>query len=148
MPAKSQNVSKLFSGIDTTAFAAIMVVLVFAELIAGTMSYNPHHGVSIEVPRILRPVSMPGALRDDVMQISITRDGKVFFGSDQIVPDYMTGKIQARLADLDVERKVYIRADARVRYGTVKTVLDGVRSAGILRVAFLVDQRRTFGPIR
>jgi len=123
-------------------------VLVFAELIAGTMSYNPHHGVSIEVPRILRPVSMPGALRDDVMQISITRDGKVFFGSDQIVPDYMTEKIQARLADLDVERKVYIRADARVRYGTVKTVLDGVRSAGILRVAFLVDQRRTFGPIR
>jgi len=148
MPAKSPNVAKLFSGIDTTAFAAIMVVLVFAELIAGTMSYNPHHGVSIEVPRILRPVSMPGALRDDVMQISITRDGKVFFGSDQIVPDYMTEKIQARLADLDVERKVYIRADARVRYGTVKTVLDGVRSAGILRVAFLVDQRRTFGPIR
>jgi len=148
MPAKSQNVSKLFSGIDTTAFAAIMVVLVFAELIAGTMSYNPHHGVSIEVPRILRPVSMPGALRDDVMQISITRDGKVFFGSDQIVPDYMTGKIQARLADLDVERKVYIRADARARYGTVKIVLDGVRSAGILQVAFLVDQRRTFGPIR
>ena len=148
MPAKSPNVAKLFSGIDTTAFAAIMVVLVFAELIAGTMSYNPHHGVSIEVPRILRPVSMPGALRDDVMQISITRDGKVFFGSDQIVPDYMTGKIQARLADLDVERKVYIRADARARYGTVKIVLDGVRSAGILQVAFLVDQRRTFGPIR
>ena len=148
MPAKSPNVAKLFSGIDTTAFAAIMVVLVFAELIAGTMSYNPHHGVSIEVPRILRPVSMPGALRDDVMQISITRDGKVFFGSDQIVLDHITEKIQARLADLDVERKVYIRADARVRYGTVKTVLDGVRSAGILRVAFLVDQRRTFGPIR
>ena len=148
MPAKSPNVAKLFSGIDTTAFAAIMVVLVFAELIAGTMSYNPHHGVSIEVPRILRPVSMPGALRDDVMQISITRDGKVFFGSDQIVPDYMTEKIQARLADLDVERKVYIRADARARYGTVKIVLDGVRSAGILRVAFLVEQRRTLGPIR
>jgi biopolymer transport protein ExbD len=79
------------------------------------------------------------------MQVSITRDGKVFFGSDQIVPDYMAEKIQARLRDLDVERKVYIRAGARTRYGTVKTVLDGVRSAGIIRVAFLVDQRR--GPI-
>jgi biopolymer transport protein TolR len=148
MSIKSQNVPRLFSGIDTTAFAAIMVVLVFAELIAGTMSYNPHHGVSIDVPRILRPVSMPGAMQDDAMQVSITRDGKVFLGSDQIVPAYMTEKIQARLTDLDVERKVYIRADARARYGTVKTVLDGVRSAGILRVAFLVDQRRTIGPIR
>jgi hypothetical protein len=86
MPIKSQNVPKLFSGMDTTAFAAIMVVLVFAELIAETMSYNPHHGISIELPRILRPVSMSGALRDDVMQVSIKRDGKVFFGSDQIVP--------------------------------------------------------------
>lgn len=148
MSAKSRNVSKLFSGIDTTAFAAIMVVLVFVELIAGTMSYSPHHGVSIDVPRILRPVSMPGALRDDAMQVSITRDGKVFFGSDQIIPDCMTEKLKARLTDLDVERKVYIRADGRARYGAVKAVLDGVRAAGILRVAFLVDQRRMFGPLR
>jgi biopolymer transport protein ExbD len=145
VPVKSQNVSKLFSGIDATAFAAIMVVLVFVELIAGTMSYSQHHGVGIDVPMILYPIAMPGAMRDDVMQVSITRDGKVFFGSDQIVPDYMAEKIQARLRDLDVERKVYIRAGARTRYGTVKTVLDGVRSAGIIRVAFLVDQRR--GPI-
>jgi biopolymer transport protein TolR len=142
MPIKAKNAPKLFSGMDTTAFAAIMVVLVFAELIAGTMSYNPHHGVGIDLPRILRPVSMSGALRDDLMQVSITRDGKVFFGSDQIVPDYLTEKIQTRLRDLDVERKVYIRADARARFGTVKIVVDGVRSAGILRVAFLVDQRR------
>jgi len=142
MPIKSQNVPKLFSGIDTTAFAAIMVVLVFAELISGAMSYNPHHGVSVDVPRILYPIAMPGAMQDDVMQVSITRDGKAFFGSDQIVPDYLTEKIQTRLADLDVERKVYIRADARARFGTVKVVVDGVRSAGILRVAFLVDQRR------
>jgi biopolymer transport protein TolR len=142
MPSKSQNAPKLFSGIDTTAFAAIMVVLVFIELIAGTMSYSPHHGVGIDLPRILYPVSMPGAMRDDVMQVSITRDGKVFFGSDQIVPDYMKDKIQACLKDPDVERKIYIRADARARYGTIKAVLDGVRSVGIVRVAFLADQRR------
>jgi biopolymer transport protein ExbD len=141
MPIKSKNVPKVFSGMDTTAFAAIMVVLVFAELMAGTMSYSPHPGEGIDLPRILRPVSMSGALRDDVMQVSITRDGKVFLGSHQIVPDHLTGKIQTRLRDLDVEPKVYIRADARARFGTVKMVVDGVRSAGILRVAFLVDQR-------
>ena len=85
---------------------------------------------------------MPGAMQDDVMQVSITRDGKVFFGSEYIVPDSLKDKIQVRLADPEVERKVYIRADARARYGTIKAVLDGVRSAGILRVTFLADQRR------
>ena len=142
MPIKSQNVPKLFGGIDTTAFAAIMVVLVFIELIAGSMSYSPHHGIGIDLPKILYPIAMTGAMRDDVMQVSIMRDGRVYFGSEQIVPDYTKEKIQARLADPDVERKVYIRADARARYGTIKAVLDGVRSVGIVRVAFLVDQRR------
>jgi len=74
MLVKSQNASKLFSGIDTTAFASIMVALVFIELAAGAMSYNPHHGSSADLPKVLHPASMPGALRDDAMLVSITRD--------------------------------------------------------------------------
>jgi biopolymer transport protein ExbD len=51
--------------------------------------------------------------------------------------------IADRVKDKSIERKIYIRADARARWGTVKVVLDGVRAAGILRVAFLVDSRRS-----
>jgi hypothetical protein len=87
-------------------------------------------------------------MRDDVMQVSVTRDGKVFLGSELIVPDYMKEKIQVCLENPDVERRVYIRADARARYGTIKGVLDEVRSAGILRVAFLADQRRVPSRVR
>jgi biopolymer transport protein ExbD len=39
-----------------------------------------------------------------------------------------------------VERKVYIRADGRAWYGTVKEVLDGVRAAGVEKVGFLLEQ--------
>ena len=63
MPIKSPNIPKLFSGIDATAFAAIMVVLVFAELIAGTMSYNPHHGVSTTSRGYCVPFQCRGAPR-------------------------------------------------------------------------------------
>jgi len=45
------------------------------------------------------------------------------------------------LQDRDVERKVYIHADNRAQWGTVKLVLNGVSEAGILRVAFLAYQR-------
>jgi biopolymer transport protein ExbD len=41
-----------------------------------------------------------------------------------------------------VERKVYIKADMRARWGAVKQALDAARAAGILRVAILTDQRR------
>jgi biopolymer transport protein TolR len=84
---------------------------------------------------------MPGALREDVMLVSVTRDGQIYFGSDQIDSADLSGKIKNRLKDRGVERKVYINADLRARWGGVKQVLDVVRSAGILRVAFLVNQR-------
>jgi hypothetical protein len=46
------------------------------------------------------------------------------------------------LKDREVERKVYIVADMRARWGGVRLALDGVKNAGIVRVAFLADQGR------
>jgi biopolymer transport protein ExbD len=51
-------------------------------------------------------------------------------------------KITDRLKDRSAEKKVYIKADMRAQWGGVKEVLDEVRAAGVLRVAFLVDERR------
>src|SRR5580698_7299779 len=64
---------------------------------------------------------------------------KVYFGSDRINVINLPAKIQDHLKDREAERKVYIVADMRARWSNVKMVLDGVRSAGILRVAFLVS---------
>ena len=77
------------------------------------------------------------------MKVAILRDGRVYFGTDRVDAAALQCKIAERLKDRGAERKVYIVADARAKWGAVKVVLDGVRSAGILRVAFLVDQRRS-----
>ncbi|MGA8620777.1 MAG: biopolymer transporter ExbD [Candidatus Sulfotelmatobacter sp.] len=84
---------------------------------------------------------MSGANREDAMVITVMRDGTVYFVRDRVVPYQLHSKILDRLKDRTSESRVYIRADVR---GTVrvKEVLDGVRSAGIEQVAFLVDQRR------
>lgn len=101
-----------------------------------------HQGVGVDLSKVSHPVSMPGALREDAMKVIIQRNGKVYFGNEQVEPGSMAEKIQARLKDRDVEHKVYIAADMRARWGVVKIVLDGVQSAGVIRVAFLADQRR------
>ena len=133
---------KLIAGIDSSALASILIVVVFILLAAEAMVSPPHHGISVDMPKAWHPVSMPGVLRDDAMKVTVMRDGRVYFGFDRINPDDLAAKIQDRLKDRGVEWKVYIVADQRARWGTVKDVLDGVRSAGILRVAFLVYQRR------
>jgi biopolymer transport protein ExbD len=137
---KSRISPKLFSGIDATAFASILVVMIITVLVFASMSYNPHHAVSVDVPRVTHPVAMRGALRDDAMKVSVLRDGQVYFGSDRVWSGDLAQRIQNRLKDRELERKVYIMADVRARWSDVETVLDSVRSAGIIRVAFLADQ--------
>jgi biopolymer transport protein TolR len=135
---------KLFADINTLQFASVMGIVVFVLLLVlmtDTSSY--HHGASVDLPKVLRPVSMPNALREDVMRVSVTRDGKVYFGSDHVDAATLQQKIAERLKDQSIERKVYVSADMRARWGTVKLVLDSIRSAGILRIAFLVNQRKS-----
>ena len=78
---------------------------------------------------------MRGANREDVLVVAIFRDGKVFFGRDLIMPDQLPFEIREAVSR-SAARKVYIRAEARLRYGTVLQVLDGVRSAGVENVGF------------
>jgi biopolymer transport protein ExbD len=107
-------------------------------------NYSPpphHHGGSVDLPKVLHPVAMRGADREDAMKVTITRDGKVYFDTEQIRFGDLPAKIQDRLKG-EVEHKVYVIADMRARWGGVRLALDGVRAAGIIRVAFLVNQQR------
>lgn len=132
---------KLFCRIDNSAFAAIMIVLVFTMLLTASWMPTPHHGIVADLPKAFHPIPLPGSQRYDAMIVTVMRDGSIYFGADKLGSDQLRSKILERLRDRSVERRVYIRADKRVWYRTVKEVLDGVRSAGIERVAFLVDQR-------
>lgn len=144
MLRKPRTPSTLFSGFNTLQFASVMGLVVFVVLIIFMVApTHPHHGLGPDLPQVLHPVVMPGAARDDAMKVTITRDGKIYFGSEQIDSGNLSAKIQERLEDREVERKVYLVADARSRWGSVEVALDGVGSAGIVSVAFMAEKRRT-----
>lgn len=144
LPEHTRSV-KLFCQIDTAAFAGIMIVLVLPMLFV-TWLTPTHHGVGADLPRVLQPIAMPGSERRDAMVVTVMRDGSIYFSADKVNLHQVRSKILHRLEDHSVERKVYVRADWHVQYVTVKAVLDGVCSAGIERVAFLVDQRPRMTP--
>ncbi|PYX95436.1 MAG: biopolymer transporter ExbD, partial [Acidobacteria bacterium] len=60
---------------------------------------------------------------------------------DQIPPDQLTAKVKDRLANRN-DKRVFIRADARAKYGSVVDVVDNVRSAGVDQLGLLTDQRK------
>ena len=122
----------LIRNIDVSALAAILFVLLFMFMM---LTAIPHHGVSADLPKVRHPVSIPGARREDALIVSILRDRTMYFGKDKTRPSDLPAQIREGVAS-GAEKKIYIRADARVRYLTVLEVVDAVRSAGVERVAF------------
>ncbi len=134
---------KLFSDFNTLPFASVMGMVVFVILLVFMVNPTPFHGgASVDLAKVWHPVSTPGANREDAIKVIITRDGKAYCGSDQVSFPNVSDKIKDRLKEPEVEHKVYIVADARARWGAVRLALQGVQGAGIVRIAFLTDQRR------
>ena len=116
---KLRKSPKLFSDFNTLQFASVMAMVVFVLLLVFMTQTSPHHGVSADLPKVWHPVAMPSALREDVMKVSIMRDGAVYFDVDRIDPAYLPEKIADRQKDRGIERKIYIVADRRASWGSV-----------------------------
>jgi biopolymer transport protein ExbD len=69
------------------------------------------------------------------------KDGTVYFGADKTLPDSLTSKVKDRLTNR-TSKEVYVKADARARYGKVVEVVDAVRAAGVDDLGLLTDQKK------
>ncbi len=145
MQPKRHRSNQLICGAIWTPFVHVTVVLSAVFLLGSLTLPKSHHGVGPDLPRVSHPVSMPHANREDAMVVAILRDDKVFFRSDQVTPDQLPDRIRESIGQ-GAEREVYIRADVRARYSWVAEVLDNVRSAGVEKIGFLVEQRRSPAP--
>jgi biopolymer transport protein ExbD len=123
-----------------SAFTGVMFVLFFnTMLIEATRN---HHGIGPDLPKVAHATLIPRADRWDALTVAVVRDGSVYFGTDKVLSEDLPAKILEKLRDRSVERKIYIKADARAKYGAVEGVLDAIRSSRIGKIAFLVDERR------
>jgi len=99
-------------------------------------------GVSVDMPKVNNPTPMADADKEDALLVSIMRDGTVYFSTDKINVDSLTGKVKDRLANR-TDKRVYVKADARAHFGSVVQVVDAVRAAGVDDLGLLTDQRKS-----
>ncbi|HLK34033.1 MAG TPA: biopolymer transporter ExbD [Terriglobales bacterium] len=137
--AKRNEGAKVNSNINVTPMVDVMLVLLIIFMVVTPMLQK---GVSVDLAKVNNPQQMPDADKEDALLVAVMRDGKIYFGNDMITPDALTEKIKDRLANR-VDKRVFIRADARAKYGTVVEVVDNVRAAGVDDLGLLTDQRKT-----
>ena len=141
--AKRDEGSKVTSDINVTPMVDVMLVLLIIFMVVTPMLQK---GISVDLAKVNSPEQMPDADKEDALLVSITRDGKVYFGSEQVQDiDGLTTKVKDRLAN-KADKRVYVKADMRTRFGGVVKVVDSVRAAGVDDIGLLTDQKKTGTP--
>jgi len=137
--AKRNEGAKVNSDINVTPMVDVMLVLLIIFMVVTPML---QHGVTVDMARVNNPEQMPDADKEDALLIAVMRDGKVFFGTDRIDVADLTQKIRDRLTN-KTDKRVFIKADARAKFGAVVEVVDNVRSAGVDQLGLLTDQKKS-----
>jgi biopolymer transport protein ExbD/biopolymer transport protein TolR len=136
--AKRNEGAKVNSDINVTPMVDVMLVLLIIFMVVTPML---QHGVSVDMAQVNNPEQMPDADKEDALLVAVMRDGTVFFGTDKIAAADLTQKIKDRLASR-TDKRVFLKADARARFGAVVEVVDNVRAAGVDQLGLLTDQKK------
>ena len=116
--------------------ADIMLVLLIIFMVVTPMLQK---GQSVDLARTDNPREMQDADKDDAIIVAITRDGKIYLGNTQMAKEDLTGQIKDRISTR-IDKTVYVKSDARAKYGDVVAVVDEIRSAGVDQLGLLTQK--------
>lgn len=129
---------KVTSDINVTPMVDVMLVLLIIFMVVTPMLQKD---ISVDLTKVNNPEQMPDADKDDAVVVAITRNGYVFLGRERTSPDKITDAVKDRLAN-QVNKRVFVRADARAKYKDVVEIVDDIRSAGVDQLGLLTDQKQ------
>lgn len=124
------------SDINVTPMADVMLVLLIIFMVVTPMLQK---GTTVELAKTHNPTDMPAADHDDAVLVAVTRDGKYWLNADKISIDQLGGKVNDLLAT-KMDKTVFVRSDARAKYGDVVAVVDTIRNAGVDKVGLLTER--------
>jgi biopolymer transport protein ExbD/biopolymer transport protein TolR len=116
--------------------ADIMLVLLIIFMVITPMLQK---GVTVDMAKAQNATDMKAADRDDAVIIAVTRDGKTFLGNRQVALEEITNDVKDLISDR-LDKTVYVRSDARAKYGDVVKAVDEVRSAGVDNLGLLTQR--------
>lgn len=122
--------------INVTPLVDVMLVLLIVFMVAAPLMTA---GVKVDLPQ-----SNARAINDDdskTITIFIDKAGKVYIEDTEIDEKKMLMKLTA-MTDGQPERRIYVRGDRDIDYGTVMRVMGTLNGAGFSKVALVTEQSK------
>jgi biopolymer transport protein ExbD len=123
--------------INVTPMVDVMLVLLIIFMVITPMLTK---GTQVDLVKTKSAITMQAADKEDAILIAVTRNGGVFLspGNLKITPDQLPEKVKDLLTNKP-DKMVYIKSDARARYGLVEDVIDNVRAAGVDQIGLITE---------
>ena len=129
------------SDINVTPMVDVMLVLLIIFMVVTPMLQK---GISVDMARVANSRTMQDADKEDAVVLAVTRDGKIYLGSSPIKLDEITSKVKDRIEN-KLDKTVYVKSDARAKFGDVTQVIDDVRAAGVDNLGLLAEKVERHG---
>jgi biopolymer transport protein ExbD/biopolymer transport protein TolR len=122
--------------------ADIMLVLLIIFMVVTPMLQK---NIPVDMARVNNAMEMQDADKDDAIVLAVTRDGSIYLGKARIRKEDISGQVKDRVSDR-LNKTVYVKSDARAKYGDVVAVVDEIRSAGVDQVGLLTERNERNTP--
>ena len=122
--------------------ADIMLVLLIIFMVITPMLQK---NTPVDLAMTNNAHDMKEADRDDAIVVAVTRDGSIFLNNAKVGKDDVTGLVKDKLTGR-LEKTVYVKSDARAKYGDVVSVVDEIRSAGVDSLGLLTERAQSKTP--
>jgi biopolymer transport protein ExbD len=132
----------LESSPNVIPMADIMLVLLIIFMVVTPMLQK---GVSVDLAQVDNPQDMQAADKEDAVLVSVTRSGDIYLGTQKLVREDLTSRVRDMVSNR-VDKTVFVKCDARAKYGDVVAVVDEVRAAGVDQLGLLTEKSKDKTP--
>ena len=121
------------SQINVTPLVDVMLVLLIIFMVTAPILQQ---GVELELPKeTIAPIQGEG----EQLVVSIDKKGDVYIGAGNVVEIPQIGDKLNAILERRQDKRVFIKADKNVNYGTVMAVMANMRRAGIDKVGLMTE---------
>src|ERR1700712_1211279 len=122
--------------INVTPMVDVMLVLLIIFMVTAPLLTS---GVPVDLPKVsAKPVNSDA----EPLTVSVNAEGKIYLQDQELAMPELVTKLQA-ISQNNNDRRIFVRGDKSVSYGTILQVMGTITEGGFTKVALLAEQPAT-----